>query len=185
MKVFISSLCFVFLFVSQSYSQILIKAGPSLTVAYSDQSATVFPLFGAEIAAELRIVKHFSINASINAHYGAHKTAFDSTLRRKDFLFGGQIDARYHFREVFDGSFVFLGFDLKRLNAQNYFRPTPEDPVPTLQDMEYNIVLGWGHSFQNASGRVIAPSLAVGFTPGNPNEYPVSVRAALAVSLNH
>lgn len=183
-KLFLLLLAALLLSFSAGYSQLMVKLGPSVQVNYLDFDEIVLPVFGAELGLELPIQNHFSASLAATAHYGTVESTFDPETNRKDFLIGAQIDGRYHFKEVFDGPYLALGFNFGQLTARNYFEPMPNDPVPTLQDWEYNVVLGAGYQFQTAGGTMLTPFLNIGVTPDGYNEYTANARFGLMVSLN-
>ncbi len=171
-----------FLFIAQaSFAQNHFKIGPSALINANLFSQSISTPIGGEISYELGLSDHFSVNLAGNIHYGEEESIFlenrTNKIKQKDLLIGTQVDVRYHFKGIYNGSYIGIGGDVKHITAKNYFTSQRDgDPNAIYADYDFNIGASYGIYIPLKYG-YLNPNIYIG---GNPDsEYELHAKLGM------
>lgn len=156
----------------------LAKVGIS-SIIYHDGFSSFSLVGGVDASYEIGLGRIFSLDLNFSMHYGEHESDNDAIqllgFKQQDFLMGATAEVRYHFKRRYLEKYMGFGIDNKVLTAKYFFEPTENDPVPTYQGLEVNLVFSYGMyiPFQET---LINPYILLGINPADFNEYPIHLK---------
>lgn len=173
-----------FLFVtSTSFAQNVFKIGPSTLININFFNERIVIPLGGEIGYEFRLNDYFSVNFAGSIHFIEHRSRFRENrinkINEKELFLGTQLDIRYHFKALYQGSYIGIGADAKYWNAKNYFpASTDGDPNAIASDNELNIGMSYGVYIPLKYG-YLNPNIYIGGNPTDQNEYELHAKLGL------